>query len=137
MSDCGPHAYEGPAGVKGKEDVVRDDQNVEGQGFAERPRPIIPLFVDLVDISDTRRVHKGYGDGPANMQHSVVDIGADRKGMREGMICDWRTQGGCIVEKAGEEVLWGVSWVNRMSGPCCGWNEEHAEDFNTVSFVCR
>ena len=63
-----------------------DHKAVECKGFAEWPRLVIPLFVDLVEVSHDRCIHKSDSDGPANVKHGVVDIGADGEWMRKGAI---------------------------------------------------
>ena len=92
-------ADHGPAGdgrVDGEEDVVQDDEDVEGTRLADPPRLVAMLAVVCVEQGDGGGVDGGHGQRDDGLQHGVVDARGDGERVPEageGRIRDGRGDG--------------------------------------------
>jgi len=89
-ADHGPTGY---GRVDGEEDVVQDDEDVEGTRLADPPRLVAMLAVVCVEQGDGGRVDGGDGQGHNGLQSAVVDVLGDGERVpeaREGSLSDGR-----------------------------------------------
>lgn len=92
-------ADHGPAGdsrVDGEEDVVQDDEDVEGTRLADPPGLVAMLAVVCVEQGDGGRVDSGDGQRHDGLQGAVVDVLGDGERVpeaREGSLGDRRWDG--------------------------------------------
>jgi hypothetical protein len=112
------HAVESPRRVNGQEDVMRDNECLEGTGLGDCPWLVSAGLVEAVDGNDGDGVDGSDGDWDPGVEELDVEIGWDGEWWRENSISSWWCGDGDGVS-GGRELEEGVVWAAKFEGRHC------------------